>query len=1556
MPNVKVSILGDNSDLKRAEAESETVLGRFSDKAQATFDRVKVASAAAGVAVGALLTKGFDDALDISSANAKLKAQLGLNANESARLGKVAGQLYASNYGDSMSDVDDAIKSVVSSIDGMRGASSKSLSSITGDVINLSKTFDQDFGGVTAAVSQMLRTGLAKDGQQALDILTAGFQAGNDKAGDLLDTVNEYSTQFRKVGIDGQTAMGLISQGLKGGARDSDLVADAIKEFSIRAVDGSKTTQQGFAAIGLSAQKMSEQIGKGGPAAEKGLDTVLDRLRQIPDPVARAQAAVQLFGTQSEDLGNALFALDPSKASDAIGKVGGAAQRMGQTLSGTPAAQIQSFQRMVQGAFVSVIGGQVIPLMTKVGNVVVPFVTKLVGGVKGLVTEFQQGSTKATAIVGALGGLAAGAVAAKSIGLLSKAFTVLRASLLTNPLVLVAGALAALGAAFAVAYRNNDTFRAKVNAAWSSIRASVGPTFQTVKQDITTAFNAAVRVVGTAATAIAGWVSRNKQQIAADYGAVKQTITTVFGAIRSTIQTAVQFVSQWLAKNRTEIQQFGAAAKNAFSDVEAVVKVVFNTIVIPAFELFYSTAKRVFPGVVQIIQGAIDIVNGIIKVFVGVFTGDWGKAFDGLGDIAGGAMKVVGGEIRAATAPIREAAARVGGAVKDGISSGINGIKGLVTSAINGAIGAVKSAFGAAGGLAASIGNALRQWINDHTLFGDDINFGPVHAHIPALRGGGIVRRFAEGGRVPILAAGGELYVEGDRAMVVPGDPRSDSTPIMARPGAAVITASGQAMMAAGASIDQALLRQAPHFAAGGTVRGKVSTFGPPLEAAGETAYGKSSSQPGIAVNPHMGRTTWNDAAARALAGLVAVVTIAGHTARLPVIDKGPSIPGRAIDVTGAGARALGIDPAHFPTDSVGTAVFGGGSSKGGKTGAAKSTFTGSGVPATKGPAAKLPTDPYGQGYDAGSQGTSLGGFISSVITASLLPKKPDASNLAKTKVESTAGVAAPAHAPAEVKAMLSRASTIAGRRLPYKYGGGHTFSLRADGYDCSGYVSNVLGPKILRTPMAVRQPLQGALVPGNGKFVTVGIRGTSARNAHTMIKIGSSFWESGGQHGPARVPGWDGSFDYFHPRGYRRGGRIGGVQRFAAGGRVQKLISQISTANASQMKSLLRQLSAAISRDGVTQTELFAAQRAINAAMTRIRRGGVDGRQESRDLRGLKGGLDLVQGEQGRRIGTTVASVDTLTNQISDDADTLTLQQQADGLDADSVTAMQQQLKQQQDAKAALEAKRKKLQATLKTAKKTGNKKLVANTQAAIKSIDRSILQQSASITTSTDSIAAAAPTQADYDNAAIAQASLTTDLGDDRAAASAAVQHQQAAYAAALAGGDPRAIGDAATALKQASDNLQSIDDQIQALADAEKQKAVDWANADIAMAGLTDSLNDDVAAYQKKEKLDEDALLEAQKANDPQKIAQAASDVKADRDAIKQLNDTMTTNNELQQQQIDLQKQIADNQSKILAIAGQGDAILNAVVAAVSGGIGGKVGLGTQTPGYAGGLARY
>lgn len=307
----------------------------------------------AGVAVGAMFVQAFGGVLEKSQLDAKLAAQLGLSKDEAAKAGKISGSVYAAGFGTDVAQVNEAIKGVYQNIGKGNEGWTKD---ITAQVLSVANVFEQDLGGTTAAVGQMLRTGLAKDATEALDIIAVGFQKGANKADDLLDTFNEYGTQFRKLGLSGKEATGILSQGLQAGARDADIVADALKEFSIRAIDGSKATGEAYKGLGLNAKQMAADVAGGGPKASKALDTVLDRLRAVKDPVERAQLAVKLFGTQAEDLGDALFAIDPSKAVGALGQVAGAAKGVGDAMADTAGAKIERFKRTLFTGFGEVVG------------------------------------------------------------------------------------------------------------------------------------------------------------------------------------------------------------------------------------------------------------------------------------------------------------------------------------------------------------------------------------------------------------------------------------------------------------------------------------------------------------------------------------------------------------------------------------------------------------------------------------------------------------------------------------------------------------------------------------------------------------------------------------------------------------------------------------------------------------------------------------------------------------------------------------------------------------------------------------------------------------------------------------------------------------------------------------------------------------------------------------------------------------------------------------------------------------------------------------------------
>ncbi|MFE1770265.1 phage tail tape measure protein [Streptomyces sp. NPDC059008] len=328
----------------------------------------KLAAAAVGLAIGTALVGGIGEALDQSKVPGQLQAQLGTSGPMAARYGKVAGKLYSSAVVDSVQDGAEVLKGIARAGLLPPEATEQQISTMGRRVADTAAVMGEDVSAVTRSVGQMMRTGLAKNADEAMDVLVRGTQRGGNAAEDLLDTFTEYSTQFRNMGLSGQQAMGLIQQGLKGGARDADVVADTIKEFSIEAVAGSDKVRGGFEKLGLDADKMFAAIGKGGSSATGALDKTLDTLRAVEDPIERNAIATELFGTKAEDLGAALYSLDPSSAVKALGDVKGAADGAGNAMRDNAATKVEAFKRQFMQGVVEVLGTYAIPAIEKLVN------------------------------------------------------------------------------------------------------------------------------------------------------------------------------------------------------------------------------------------------------------------------------------------------------------------------------------------------------------------------------------------------------------------------------------------------------------------------------------------------------------------------------------------------------------------------------------------------------------------------------------------------------------------------------------------------------------------------------------------------------------------------------------------------------------------------------------------------------------------------------------------------------------------------------------------------------------------------------------------------------------------------------------------------------------------------------------------------------------------------------------------------------------------------------------------------------------------------------------
>ncbi|MFD9789621.1 phage tail tape measure protein [Streptomyces sp. NPDC059070] len=322
-----------------------------------------IAGAVIGAGIGAALMAGVGQAMERAKLPGTFEAQLGATGPVAARYGKAAGDLYAGAIVDSVETGVEVIKGMARNGLLPPEATSGQVKTLGRQVADAAAVMGEDVSKVSRSVGTMLKNGLAKNAAEALDVLVKGSQNGVDVAEDLLDTFSEYPTEFRQLGLDAQTSMGLLQQGLKGGARDADIVADSLKEFTLQAQGMSEATATAYKELGFSSSQIQTTFRKGGPETAKAFEQILTKLRGVKDPAKKAEIAIGLFGTKFEDAQQAIYALDPEHAVQALGEVKGATDKAGDAMRDNASVKVEQFKRALDTKVVSFIGNRAIPVI-----------------------------------------------------------------------------------------------------------------------------------------------------------------------------------------------------------------------------------------------------------------------------------------------------------------------------------------------------------------------------------------------------------------------------------------------------------------------------------------------------------------------------------------------------------------------------------------------------------------------------------------------------------------------------------------------------------------------------------------------------------------------------------------------------------------------------------------------------------------------------------------------------------------------------------------------------------------------------------------------------------------------------------------------------------------------------------------------------------------------------------------------------------------------------------------------------------------------------------------
>lgn len=595
--------------VQKAFREVESRLEGMNGKAIAVG--ASVAAVGAGITVGAVHARkaliNMGDAYN--STMGDLQAKTGATAAEMEGLSDAVEGVYADrNLGTDMQDVADAV-ALAKQTTGLWG---EDLESVSADALMLRDTFDYDLNESLRA-SKALMTNFGLDSHTAMNYIAEGAQKGLDYSGELLDTISEYSVQFAKVGMDADDMFNIMQAGAENGAWNLDKVGDAIKEFSIRSIDGSKTTQEAFAALGYDADEVMGIFAKGGEDANIAFNTILQDLISMDDEVARDAVGVQLFGTMWEDLGvDAMAAL--SEVTDGTYLAGDALSEINAVKYDTVGQALQGISRQLEvqlapaGSAAAQRLAEMSPQITESLKTVSPYI-------EDLTVKFSD-------------------VLVDGIDLAIAAL--IWCSQNTDTLKAAAVGLGIVFATFSAAKMITSIHNAV--AAFSLLRAAhLKEKAETIYLQALYAKDAVVKGASTAATvaqtaATGAWnvVAGIGTAVTSAFGAAMAFLTSPIGlvilAIGALIGIGVLLYKNWDTVKMYAVQ-LGTFLSGVWNSISTAVGNFINGIkekFLTGFSALVGIVKAPINGVISLINGAINGINGI-----SVDIPDWVPGFGG---------------------------------------------------------------------------------------------------------------------------------------------------------------------------------------------------------------------------------------------------------------------------------------------------------------------------------------------------------------------------------------------------------------------------------------------------------------------------------------------------------------------------------------------------------------------------------------------------------------------------------------------------------------------------------------------------------------------------------------------------------------------------------------------------------------------------------------------------------------------------------------------------------------------------------------------------------------
>lgn len=580
--------LGENrQQLENAERAADQLGDTMEDTGQQAEDSSEGYTVLKNV-IANLATETINKAVDAfkelttegDSALAMLEARTGATSSEMEGFEDVMYEVYNSNYGESLGDVSEKLSTVIQMTDDLDNAS---LANVTKNAIALEDVFGFDIMESMRGVNSLMdQFGITSD--QAFNLIVQGAQKGLNQNDDLLDTINEYSVQFKNAGYSADDMFNMLANGVESGTWSVDKLGDAVKEFNIRMSDGS--AKDAVEAVGFSWEKVSEDWSKGGDSAKEMFNLLVNEFDGLENTTEGYSIGVGLLGTMYEDLGHeAVLAL--SNTEGVINSTSDAMAQMDSAAYDTLESSLSQLGRTVKAEVVQPIAEKLTPAIKESVN----FVNERVGP---SVEWIRSHLPEVGLILGTIGSVIAAMKWSSIVGQISKisgAFSGFKTAIagVSSPVLAIIAIVAALAAGFKYLWETNEDFRDNVTTLWEQLQGSFSE--------------------------LGGKISEILNQLMPLISEIAGTVLTAFGQIaEAVLPILIQLISELLPVIIDLIGQLLPVLTPIIESILTVLVDVINQLL----PLVMQIIEAVLPVLLQLVQTLLPVITQIVEAVLPV--------------------------------------------------------------------------------------------------------------------------------------------------------------------------------------------------------------------------------------------------------------------------------------------------------------------------------------------------------------------------------------------------------------------------------------------------------------------------------------------------------------------------------------------------------------------------------------------------------------------------------------------------------------------------------------------------------------------------------------------------------------------------------------------------------------------------------------------------------------------------------------------------------------------------------------------------------------------------